>query len=184
MAKEKEEEKLVTNPYFYNYRNRPPQVKICSKKPSKVQESPLDAKSPQELLEKYGMYRDSSSLDTVRPFYADLTQFQSFEDTCNHVRDIKEKFMQLDVDIRAKFNHNPEEFCNYITSSDFDIKEIMNASQYQEYKTKIDEEKAEKEYQKYINSAEYKKNLAEQEQFKAYQQKQYEEWKKQFGGSN
>ena len=180
MAKE---EKIEEKRVFYNYRHRPPQVKFCSKNPSKVQESPLDARSPQELLEKYGMYTDKPALESVQPFYADLTAFRGFEETCNQVRDIKEKFNALDVDIKAKFNHNAEEFCRYITSKDFDVREIMTSQQYKEYEQIMKEEKSKADYEAYTKTDAYKKEIQEQAQRQAYEQARYEEWKKNFGGS-
>ena len=108
-----------TERVFYNYRHRPPKVQWHSDKPTKVQLSPLDAKSPQEVLEKYGMYKDNSALKEPTPFYADLTAFDDYATSLCNIRDIKEKFKSLDIDIRAKFNHNVEEFCSYVTSKDF-----------------------------------------------------------------
>lgn len=166
--------------HFYNYRNRPPKKVCCSSKASKVQESPLDAKSPQELMDRHGMYVDRASLKEVRPFFADLTAFQSYEDNLNSVRNIKEKFMKLDVSVRAKFNHNPEEFCNYVTSKDFDIREVMTSDMYLEYQAVKSEEKALAEYEKYIKSDEYKKILEENDLRAKFEKAQYEEWKKRF----
>ena len=179
----KENEKVVTNPIekkYYNYLNRPPKVRFCSKKPSKVQINPYDAKSPQEVLVKHGMYVDRSCLDDVKPFFADLTQFSNYTDYLNDIRDIKEKFNALDVDVRAKFNHNAEEFCNYITSKDFDIREIMTAEQYKDYKQMIDYEDEQRRVAEYLKSDEYKNLQLENEKRRAYEQAQYEEWKKQF----
>lgn len=176
MSKEEKQEVRA----FYNYRNQPPKVIFHSCNPSKVQESPLDARSPQELLEKYGMYNDKPALDSVKPFYADLTAFGSFEEQNNKIRDIKEKFMLLDVDVRAKFNHNPEEFCNYLVSKDFNIKEIMNADQYQEYTRVENEKKAEIEYQAYLKSDKYKQDMEENAARQQYEKSKYEEWKKNF----
>lgn len=182
MAKNSEENVVTTPvaPVFYNYRHRPPKVQMCSKNPTKTQESPLDAKSPQELMDRHGMYIDRPSLKDLQPFYADLTSFSSYEDSLNSVRNIKEKFMNLDVSIRAKFNHNPEEFCNYVTSNDFDMREIMTSDVYSEYKRQQDELKAQQEYEKYLKSDEYKK-IAEENALRAqYEKEQYENWKKQF----
>lgn len=183
----KEEKKIesiiapqATELVFYNYRNRPPKVKMCSIKPSKVQESPLDAKSPQELMDKHGMYIDKPSLKELKPFYADLTQFQSYEQSLNSVRDIKEKFMSLDVSIRAKFNHNPEEFCKYLTSKDFDIKEIMTSDIYEQYKNDLERNKRLEEYNLYLKSDDYKKEQEEMKLRRQYEEEQYEEWKKKF----
>lgn len=189
MAKSQQEEEtvLVTNPIerpFFNYRNRPPKVKFHTNRPTKTQESPLDAKSPQEVLLKYGMYRDGSALESVTPFYADLTEFSSYEEQLNNVRDIREKFSKLDVDIRAKFNHSPEQFCNYITSKDFDIKEIMNSEQLKEYQLYIENKNAEEAYEKYKKSPQYQKDLEEQALQERWQKESYEKWKKEFGGSN
>lgn len=178
------EEKIIvdnaTERVFFNYRNRPPKVQICSKNPSKVQESPLDAKTPQELMDRHGMYVDRPSLKELKPFYADLTQFQSYEDSLNSVRNIKEKFMNLDVSIRAKFNHNPEEFCNYVQSKDFDIREIMTSDVYNQYEKEQNEIKAKKEYEDYLNSNEYKKIQEESALRAQYEKEQYENWKKNF----
>lgn len=172
-------EKIIER-LFYNYRNRPPQVKCCSKNPSEVQESPLDAKSPQELLDKHGMYIDRPSLKDLQPFYADLTAFQSYEDSLNSVRTIKEKFMNLDVSIRAKFNHNPEEFCNYVQSKDFDMREIMTADIYKEYEEQQKEEQALKDFEAYKKTKEYKDKIEEQALRAQYEKEQYENWKKNF----
>lgn len=165
---------------FYNYRNRPPKVIFCSKNPSKVFESPLDAKSPQELMDRHNMYVDRSSLKEPTPFFADLSQFSSFEDSLNHVRSLKEKFMALDVGIRAKFNHNPEEFCNYVSSKDFDIKEVLTAEQFKDYDRQIKEQEQQKQYQDYLNSDEYKKTVEENMLRAKYEKEQYENWKKNF----
>lgn len=182
MAKNSEENVVTTPvaPVFYNYRHRPPKVTMCSKNPSKVQESPLDAKSPQELMDRHGMYIDRPSLKDLQPFYADLTAFGSYEDSLNSVRNIKEKFMNLDVSIRAKFNHNPEEFCNYVNSKDFDIREIMTSDIYSEYQEYQKQLKAEKDFEKYKNSDEYKNAEQEYALRQQYEKEQYENWKKQF----
>lgn len=165
---------------FYNYRHRPPKVKIVSSKPTKVQESPLDAKSPQELMDRHGMYVDRPSLKELKPFYADLTQLKSYEDSLNSVRDIKEKFNSLDISIRAKFNHNPEEFCNYVGSKDFDIKEIMTSDVYSEYLREQKDIKAREEFEKYKKTDAYKKEIEEFELRQRYEQEQFENWKKNF----
>lgn len=181
MAKE---EKIIadtaTERVFFNYRHRPPKVKICSINPSKVQESPIDAKSPQELMDRHGMYIDRPSLKELKPFYADLTQFESYEDSLNSVRNIKEKFMNLDVSIRAKFNHNPEEFCNYVQSKDFDIREIMTSDVYKQYEDEQKEIQAQKEYEKYLKSDEYKKEQEQNALRAQYEKEQFENWKKNF----
>lgn len=165
---------------FFNYRNRPPQVVLCSQKPSKVQESPLDARSPQELMDKYGMYRDKSALKDVTPFYADLSSFNGFEDSLNHLRDIEEKFMSLDSEVRARFNHNPVEFCNYLQSKDFDIKRVMTDEQFEVYTRDLEDAKRQRDLDAYMKSKEYSEMLKEQETRRAYEQAKYEEWKKNF----
>lgn len=182
MAKNSNENEVTTPiaPLFYNYRNRPPKVQMCSKNPTKTQESPLDAKSPQELMDKHGMYIDRPSLKDLKPFYADLTQFQSYEDSLNSVRTIKEKFMNLDVSIRAKFNHNPEEFCNYVQSKDFDIREIMTSDMYKEYQDELDLQEQERLVNEYKMTDDYKKMVVENKLRDQFLQEQFENWKKQF----
>lgn len=170
----------VTERVFYNYRHRPPKVSLCSNKPSKVQESPLDAKTPQELMDRHGMYVDRPALKDLKPFYADLTAFKSYEDNLNAVRDMKEKFNNLDISIRAKFNHSPEQFCEYITSKDFDIREIMTADVYNEYEKEQNQAKYEAEFEKYLKSDEYKKAQEESALRLQYEKEQYENWKKNF----
>lgn len=179
----KKDEIVEEKRYFYNYRNRPPKVQWHSDKPSKVQISPLDAKSPQEILERYGMYKDNSALEQPTPFYADLTEFTDYATSLNNIRDIKEKFNSLDIDIRAKFNHNPQEFCDYVTSKDFDIREVMTKDMYERYMNVMQEEQQKQQYEEYIKSDEYKKDMEERAARQAYEQARYDEWKKQFGGS-
>lgn len=173
-------ENQATDYVFFNYRHRPPKVKFCSQNPSKVQESPLDAKSPQELMDMHNMYVDRPSLKELKPFYADLSSFSSYEESLNKVRLMKEKFNSLDINIRARFNHNPEEFCEYICSKDFDIKQVMTPEMYSEYKRELDGIESRKHMDKYLNSKEYLDKKKDDELRSQFEDEMFENWKKQF----
>jgi hypothetical protein len=169
---------------FYNYRHLPPKPVICSKNPSKVQESPLDAKSPQEVLEQHGMYKEPSAYaKNPEKIYMDLTTFSDYETQLNNVISMRNKFNSMDPDVKARFNNDPVEFCNYISQKDFDIKKCLTDKEYDNYllyKKDIENQKA---YDAYLKSDEFKALQAEELRRQAYEQAKYEEWKKNNGGS-
>jgi hypothetical protein len=173
------EENTVVVKRFYNSVNLPPRPKFCSKKPSKVQESPYDAKSPQEVLQQHGMYKDNNSImERPEAFYADLTKLGNYEDCLNSMRDINDKFNQLDIDIRAKFNHNPDEFCRYVSSKGFEFESLLTDSQLKDYREHKKEVEQRKEYDNYIKSDKYKQDLEESVLRNKYEEEKYNEWKK------
>lgn len=163
---------------FYNSTNLPPKVKFKSNKPSKVQESPLDAKSPQEVLDRHGMYRDES-IYSKQPekVYMDLSEFGDYESNLNANRRMLEKFNALDVNVRARFNHDVKEFTKYVTSSDFDINRVLTAKEQEKLAKYNEEKKAKQEYEKYLKSDEYKSMIEEQAYRQAYEKSKYDEWK-------
>lgn len=163
---------------FYNSKNLPPKVKFKSKKPSKVQESPLDARSPQEVLQQYGMYKDESIYSKhPEKLYLDLTQFGDYESNLNANRRMLEKFNALDVDVKARFNHDVKEFTKYVTSPNFDINRVLTDNQQKIYAKYQKELKMKKDYETYLKSDEYKAQVQEDSYRRAYEQSRYEEWK-------
>lgn len=159
--------------------NPPAKKKLIISKPSKVQESPLDARSPQETLEKHGMYRDPSIYQKEpTKIYADMTQFTDYADMLMQTREAERKFNNLDPDIKAKFNNSAVSFANYLKSDKFDVNEILTEK---EKKALLDYNKrvqAQKDYDDYINSDAFKKAQAESNAYFEYQRKQFEDWKK------
>lgn len=126
-------EVIQTKPY-YNSQNLPPKPKTRISGVTMVQESPYDAKSPQEVLEKYGMYKDESVYaKNPEPFFADLTQLPDYETQLNNNKLLQSKFMKLDPEIRAKFNNNIHSFAKYCTSKDFDITHVLTKEQNIKY---------------------------------------------------
>lgn len=163
---------------FYNSENLPPKVKFKSMKPSKVQESPLDAKSPQEILQQHGMYKDESIYSKEpQKIYADLSEFGDFESNLNANRRMQEKFNALDVDVRARFNHNVKEFVKYVTSNDFDINNVLTKEEQKKLASYNEEQANKKAYNDYINSDEYKQSIQESAMRAQYEKSRYEEWK-------
>lgn len=163
---------------FYNSNNLPPKVKFRSKKPSKVQESPLDAKSPQEVLQQHGMYKDESIYSKhPEKVYMDLSEFGDYESNLNANRRMLEKFNALDIDVRARFNHDVKEFTKYVTSSDFDINRVLTEKEQKKFAEYKKEEKAKKDFEEYLKSDEYKAQVQEDSYRRAYEQSRYEEWK-------
>lgn len=164
---------------YHTRLNPPKQITQTFKQPSKVQESPYDARSPQEVLQQHGMYKDPS-IYTQEPqkIYMDLTKYGDYQEMLNRTIDAKEHFNSLDVDIRAKFNHNPLEFANYLASPDFDVDNILTEKERKALRDYHDQLQQQEDYEKYIQSDEYKAALAEQEAYNAYRNQQFEEWKK------
>jgi hypothetical protein len=163
---------------FFNSKNLPPKVKFKSNKPSKVQESPLDARSPQEILERHGMYKDES-IYTKHPerVFLDLSEFGDFEANLNANRRMQEKFNALDIDVRARFNHDVKEFTKYVTSNNFDINNVLTSKEQEAYKKYKENEKLKADYEKYMQSDEYKAFLEERAHREAYEKSRYDEWK-------
>lgn len=163
---------------FHNRLNLPPKQICVSDNPTKVQESPLDARSPQEVLDYHGMYRDQSYYEkNPDKLYIDLTQFDDYETYLNKMNDIKDKFNKLPVDVRARFNHNVSEFCAEAMKSDFDITRAMDDNTKKAYDNYKATEKAKAERDAYLASDEYKKAQKESALRLQYEQAQYEAWK-------
>lgn len=163
---------------FYNRLNQPPKVTIVSNKPTKVQESPLDARSPQEVLDYHGMYRDPSYYEeNPDKMYMDLTQFDDYETCLNNINSMKETFNKLPIDVRARFNHDPSEVFKYINSSEFKIETLMDDKTLSNYKEIKAQQKYDSEYKAYLASDEYKQALANQQLMSEFNRRQFEAFK-------
>ena len=159
--------------------NPPAKKKLIISKPSKVQESPLDARSPQETLEKHGMYRDPSIYQKEpTKIYADMTQFTDYADMLMQTREAEHKFNNLDPDIKAKFNNSVVSFANYLKSDKFDVNEILTEKEKIALANHHKKIKAQQEYEDYLASDEFKKAQAESNAYLEFQRKQFEDWKK------
>lgn len=139
---------------YANRLNLPDKDTFISNNPTKVEESPLDARSPQEVLDYHGMYRDPSYYEqNPDRLYLDLTQFDDYETYLNNIRSMETKFMNLSPDVRARFNNDLSEFSSYVSKPDFDIYKVLDdktKQAYDTYKAKLD---AEKEFEAYQASA-------------------------------
>lgn len=165
-------------PKFYNSRKQPKGVVITSQKPSKTQISPLDCNSPQELLEKHGMYRDPSLYEKhPEKMYLDLTSLGDYQSNLQAVIDCKEKFMHLDPDVRNMFDNDVMKFVEHVNKPDFDITSVMNKKQKEAYSNYVAEEESKKAFEAYKNSDEYKQSIAEAKLRQEFEQSQFEAWK-------
>ena len=168
----------ILDKLFYNSVHLPPKPVHCSKKPSKVQESPLDARSPQEVLQAYGMYKDQSYYEQhPDKIYMDLTQFDDYESLLNKKIDIERKFKQLPVDVRAQFNHDPSEFVSYVNSKDFKLETLLDDKTKKAYASYKADEERKAAFKAYQNSEEYKKLQQEALLRAQFEKEQFEQWK-------
>ena len=176
--KEMKENIALIDRLFFNSVYEPPKVTLCSSKPSKVQENPYDARSPQEVLEAYGMYRDPSYYE-LNPdkVYCDFSNIPDFETLMNVKNAIERKFLNLPLDVRASFNHNVFEFAEYVNSSSFDVERLLDAPSKKAYQAYKSELKAKEDFKKYQNSDEYKKMQQEAVLRSQFENEQFEKWK-------
>ncbi|DAB21306.1 TPA: hypothetical protein CPT85_08105 [Candidatus Gastranaerophilales bacterium HUM_21] len=163
----------------YHTRLNPPVKRVFKfTKPTRVQESPLDARSPQEVLDYHGMYKDDSLYkNNPNAVHLDLTAFDDLQTSMNKNILAQEKFNQLPVDVRARFNHSIVEFTQRVTSPDFDINEVLLPEEQKAYSAYKADEKARKEYESYLNSSEYKQQIQEAALRKQFEKEQFEAWK-------
>lgn len=163
---------------YHTRLNPPSNVVFKSLKPSRVQESPLDARSPQEVLDYHGMYKDSS-IYTKEPqkLFADLTSFNDYQTNLNELAIAKSKFQLLPVEVRARFNHDVLEFSQYVSKPYFDPEYLMDSETVKSYRKYKKEQEAKAEYEKYTQSSEYKAQIEEQKLRAEYEKQQYEAWK-------
>lgn len=173
----KEKDALIDR-LFFNSVHEPPKVVLCSSKPSKVQENPYDARSPQEVLDAYGLYRDPSYYEqNPDKVYCDFSNIPDFETLMNEKISIERKFRNLPLDVRASFNHDVSEFVQYVNSSSFDVERLLDEPSkkaYQSYKAEL---KAKEDFKKYQNSDEYKKLQQEASLRIQFENEQFEKWK-------
>lgn len=165
---------------LYHTRLNPPKVEAQKfTQPSKVQENPFDARDPQELLAQHGMYRDDSIYkQNPAKIYLDLTKFDDYQTSLNKKIQAEDYFNHLNVDIRAKFNHDPLKFAEYLGSDGFDMNEILTPDEKVSLKRYLDKQESERKYQEYLNSPEYQQSVKDFEEYSNYQKQQYENWKK------
>lgn len=158
---------------YYNRLNLPPKVKFKSDKPSEVFESPDEIRSPQDVMNAYGMYsRDTSMFPNNNsvPIYGDFSVFKDFSERANLVANCKSQFEALPSEIRAKFGNNINNFADYVNSSEFDYEYLMTDGYKQKVwypeKERLENEairkKEEFDYQSYL----YKKSKDEIEKSK------------------
>ncbi|UPW41992.1 internal scaffolding protein [Dipodfec virus RodF1_47] len=165
---------------FYSYYDLPPKPVQQSTNPTKVVESPLDARSPQEVLEMYGMYKDESMYSKhPEKIYTDLTQFSDYETMLNTINNARSKFDQLDPEIRARFDNDLVKFSKAVTSPDFDINQVLTDKERVKYSQYVQDRESKAEYERYLQSPEY---IALQKQYALraeFEQEQFENWKAQ-----
>lgn len=162
---------------FYNSRRQPKSVIITSNKPSRTQISPLDCNSPQELLEKHGMYRDPSLYEKhPEKMYLDLTTLGDYQSNLQAVIDCKEKFMHLDPDVRNHFGNDIFKFVEHVQKPDFDITSLMNKKQKEAYSNYQKQEANKRAYEEYLQSDDYKRILDESRTRAQYEKEQYDKW--------
>lgn len=163
---------------YHTRLNPPKNIVFKSSKPSRVQESPLDARSPQEVLDYHGMYKDSS-IYTKEPqkLFADLTAFNDYQTNLNELALAKSKFQSLPVEVRARFNQDVLQFAQYVSQPDYDPEYLMDSETVKAYRKYKKQQEDKAEYDKYIQSAEYKKQQEESKLRAEYEKQQYEAWK-------
>ncbi len=165
--------------HYHTRLNPPRKVVQVSDKPSKVQESPLDARSPQEVLEYHGMYRDPSIYKTEpQKIYMDVASFDGLQSIMNQKIEAERKFASLPVEIRSKFDHSIVKFTNAVTSPGFDVRTLLTGAELEAFDNYHKEEKAKEEYAKYLASDEYKFQLEQQKLRAEFEEQQFENWKK------
>ncbi|WGL31240.1 internal scaffolding protein [Dipodfec virus UOA04_Rod_819] len=162
---------------FYNSRRQPAKVVLTSSKPSKTQISPLDCGSPQEVLEKHGMYKDQTLYEKhPEKMYLDLTELGDYQSNLQAVIDCKDKFMALDPDVRNQFGNDVMKFVEHVSKPDFDVTSVMNKKQKEAYSKYVEQENRKKAHEEYINSDEYKRIVAESEARRQYDAEQFNAW--------
>ena len=177
LVKDEINTKVELQPYHTRL-NPPSDIVFKSIKPSRVQESPLDARSPQEVLDYHGMYKDSS-IYTKEPqkLFADLTAFNDYQTNLNELAVAKNKFHNLPLEVRARFNHNVLDFANYVSDPNFDPEFLMDKETVLAYRKYLKDQKNKEDYERYIQSPEFKAQVEEQKLRSEYEKQQYEAWK-------
>lgn len=162
---------------FYNYYNQPPKPVQVSDKPSKTQLSPLDAKSPQELLDQHGMYRKESVYQkNPEMIYGDFSELGDYEKYLNDCIAVENKFAKLDPEVRGRFNNSVIEFANAVRSKDFNIHNVLTSKESEALKSYEARIEADKKQAEYLNSAEYKQLQKQAELRQQYESSKYQEW--------
>lgn len=171
------------NHFAYHTRSNPPvPQKMTFSKGPKTQIAQFD-NSPQEVLARHGMYQDDSIYkDNPSAIYADISGFPDLQEHMNSFIELQNKFVNMPIEVRARFNHNILNFANYIKDGDVNsedfIKGLMTDSDFSALKKNKELEKIKKEDEDFLLSDEYKALVAEQSLFTEYQRENYENWKK------
>lgn len=162
---------------FYNSYNLPPKPVQKSELPSMTQISPLDAKSPQEILDQHGLYR-SESIYKKNPelIYGDFSEIGDYESYLNNCINLENKFAKLDPEVRGRFNNSVLEFTKACRSKDFDIESVLTQPEVDSYRSYKKSQEAAVKHSEYLQSAEYKTALEQSKLRQEYEEQKYQEW--------
>lgn len=135
-----ETEQLAPTPLYVKHSIFKPSIyqrkKTVNNGDSMLFENPDEARSPQEILEAYGIRRRDDSMfpnNTNLPQYGDFSEFRELGDRVNLYLNCKEQFEALPSEVRKEFNNDLSAFTNYVNSKDFDVTRLMT----KEYKSKV-----------------------------------------------
>lgn len=173
-----ETEAVVFSPLPYHTRLNPPKkTTFCSANPSKVQESPLDARSPQEVLAYHGMYKDDS-IYTTNPsqVYEDLTMFNDLQDVLNRRIEAENKFASLPAEVRSRFNNSLAQFVSEVTDPSFDVHKVLTDQEASAYDSYLRKKAANERYEEYKQSDEYQQILKDAELRSQFAEESYKKW--------
>ena len=101
-----------------------------------VFDNPLEAKSPQEILDLSGMRRRDDSMfpnNTNLPQYGDFSDFKDFGERVNLYLSCKDQFEALPSEVRREFGDDLSQFAKYVNSDNFDVTKIMSKSFRENY---------------------------------------------------
>lgn len=168
---------VTSSPKFYNSSNLPPKVIQKSELPSMTQLSPLDAKSPQDILDQHNMYR-KESVYKKQPemIYGDFTEIGDYESHLNKCIELENKFAKLDPEVRGRFNNSVLEFTRACRSKDFNIESVLTQPEVDSYREYKKRQEADAKHLEYLESPEYKALIEQSKLRQEYETQKYNEW--------
>lgn len=100
-------------------------LNVEGKRPGKIGGGPVITKQSMKdetdinkIIARYEKTGMIESINHKAPFYGDVSDIKSYQDSLNIVKQAEELFMAMSPEIRERFNHDPAEMIAFLDNKD------------------------------------------------------------------
>lgn len=97
---------------YYDFRT--PKTGIIFTEPSRTKQSELADSDINNIMSRYALTGVAPSPHRGKPLYGDFSDLEDYQASLNKVISAEERFNSLPVELRKKFDYNPQNMINFI----------------------------------------------------------------------